>query len=176
MLQRCVLNFLGEDYNVDFDDALVTVWEASQAAGRVSIRKMSESLPSNTKSSSRSSIASFVSPASVQVTTSNSESNLLLKTTIAALSAKPLPLFVVPKLVASSSGLSSKSDLAADWEKLLVKCRAFLREVGPLSPRFEKLFGPLGTRTPRDSHLAVQDDNFRFGPRRLRQSLAILRK
>ena len=149
---------LGDAYLVEFDDALIAVWEASKVAGRISIRKMAENLPSNVPA-----VNSIIVPSGSPNVASNFESSLLLKTTIAALSTKTLPLFVVPKPAASSTGLSSKSDLAADWEKLLVKCRAFLLEVGPLSPRFEKLFGPLGTRTPRDAHLAVQDDSFRFG-------------
>ena len=152
---------LGDAYMVEFDDALISIWEASKIAGRASVRNMSKNLPANSQPASSSSVS--IVPTGVQKVPSNAESSLLLKTTIAALSTKPLPLFVVHKPDVSSTGLSSKGDLAADWEKLLVKCRAFLREVGPLSPRFEKLFGPLGTRTPRDSHLAVQDDNFRFG-------------
>ena len=46
---------LGDLYTPDFDDALITVWEASKVAGLFVIRKMSEALPCNVKSSASSS-------------------------------------------------------------------------------------------------------------------------
>jgi len=167
-------DLLGELYTSDFDEPLVAMWEASRAVGLLQIRKISTALPNSVQRSSSSNVQGkpSISPSQqssssssnvvLKPTIENAASLVLLKTTIACLS-KTLPLQITLKPLPSSCGLSSKSNLAADWEKTLSKCRAFLLDVGSASPRFTKLFGLLGTRMPSATHLAVQDDSFRFG-------------
>ena len=87
--------------------------------------------------------------------------NLLLKSTVAMIA--PLQKSVVAQGKSSCSKPSAKANLDAEWEAVLVKCRAFLKEHGPLLPRFVKLFGEDGTGIPHASHLAVQDDCYRSG-------------
>ena len=59
---------LGDAYLVDFDDALIAVWEASKVAGRISIRKMAENLPSNVPA-----VTSISVPSGSPMVASNSE-------------------------------------------------------------------------------------------------------
>jgi hypothetical protein len=145
------LRLLGDLSSSVSEDILVGMWRESQSAGKFAIRN-------NSSKSASSSSNTTKSPLPL-----DGPSKLLLKTTVTCLTNCNLPLKVVAKPLASTSGLSSKSDMAADWEKVLVKCRAFLRDLGPLSPRFAKLFGILGTRTPPSAHMEVQDDSFRCG-------------
>ena len=60
-----------------------------------------------------------------------------------------------PPVVALPSEPSAKADLEAEWQAVLVTCRAFLVEHGPLLPRFVKLYGNDGLTEP--------DDCFRSG-------------
>ena len=81
---KVCMELLGDDYSVDFDDALIAVWEASKVAGRICIRKMAENLPSNIPTSSSLTSSAVVQPCSRNVV-SNSASSLRSKTTIAVL-------------------------------------------------------------------------------------------
>jgi hypothetical protein len=162
--REVALELLGDLFSEDCVVELISMWQEAQKLNKLKVRVRncaSASSFSALPSSSTCTTSSFVLKSSALG--SNAPAKLLAKTTVTCLSESPLPLKVCVKAPAASSGLSSKSALAAEWEKSLVKCRLFLKEIGPLSPRFCKLYGALGTRTPPPAHVQVQDDSFRCG-------------
>ena len=146
------------------------LWSDAQRPAGITLEMKCKSKPSAfatppSVATPRGSVGAAVVPAPLPVV--SRDERLVLSCTASAL--KILSVDRGPSLTAHTSSnvpshsatVSAKGDLRVSWEKVLCDCRALLKELGPVSPRFCKLFGADSAAKSLDAALAVQDDIFR---------------
>ena len=148
----------GDGVNEEIVTLLIGIWAAAQPSGRA-LMKLQNRASRNTADIHQNQVPA----ATIVQHLKDPSSTLMLKTTVAVLSgcrAVPLAVSSASKSLAT---LSAKGDLADEWKKVLLKCRCFFGDHNVLLPRYIKLFGKDGKRSPPAAHLEVQDDSFRAG-------------